>query len=358
MLHRISFNGHAAFIGSLPHQNHKEALDLVLKYSPCVPAWAQLPCYKKEGMINQTGAGLPGFDENEDGDLYLNINSDNFQDELLQFYENYLSVEAGSMPLESSPFAMPRDISEGLWSLLESLKGSGIRPECIKGQMCGVFSFLTSIKDQDGKQAIYDDTLKDIGSKMVAFRAKWQAEKLLSSGYPAVLFLDEPGLAGFGSSAFITISKEDIQELIKGSFKTVHESGAMVGVHVCANTDWSILLESSVDVINFDAYEYFDKFLLFKDEIIQFIKQGGQIAWGIVPTMHEKDIKNVSPEYLANLWKEQVARLQGSGVSMGDILKNSLITPSCGTGTLSPFYAERVLWLTSEASKILRKTVF
>jgi len=217
---------------------------------------------------------------------------------------------------------------------------------------------LTSINDQDGKQAIYNDTLKDIGSRIVAFRAKWQAEKLLSSGYPAVLFLDEPGLAGFGSSAFITISKEDVQELIEGSFKTVHESGAMVGVHVCANTDWSILFETSVDVINFDAYEYFDKFLLFKDEIRQFIKQGGQIAWGIVPTMYEKDIKNASPEYLANLWKDQVANLCGNGLSVGNILENSLITPSCGTGTLSAFYAERVLWLTSETSKILRKTVF
>ena len=65
----------------------------------------------------------------------------------------------------------------------------------------------------------------------------------------------------------------------------VHAQGALAGVHVCANTDWSLLLDSQVDIINFDAYGYFDKFVLYGDLLKQFIASGRYLAWGLVPTL-------------------------------------------------------------------------
>ncbi|MBW2200641.1 MAG: hypothetical protein JRF71_07355, partial [Deltaproteobacteria bacterium] len=45
-------------IGSLPLDDHEEAIKLVLKYTPEIPIWVQLPVFKEEGMIAQF---LPGF---------------------------------------------------------------------------------------------------------------------------------------------------------------------------------------------------------------------------------------------------------------------------------------------------------
>ena len=35
------------------------------------------------------------------------------------------------------------------------------------------------------------------------------------------------------------------------------QEGGLVGVHVCANTDWSLVLDSSADIVSFDAYALF-----------------------------------------------------------------------------------------------------
>lgn len=53
-------SGLATGIGSLPHTDAEEAVDLVLKYCPQVPFWPQLPRRDaREGMIAQFSEGLP-----------------------------------------------------------------------------------------------------------------------------------------------------------------------------------------------------------------------------------------------------------------------------------------------------------
>jgi hypothetical protein len=47
----------------------------------------------------------------------------------------------------------------------------------------------------------------------------------------------------------------------------IHTDGGLAGIHVCANTDWSLVLESGADIVNFDAYAYFDRFILYGDPI-------------------------------------------------------------------------------------------
>jgi len=43
-------------------------------------------------------------------------------------------------------------------------------------------------------------------------------------------------------------------------------------VHCCANIDWSLLTDSDIDVINFDAYMHWDKVSLYSIDL--FVKQG------------------------------------------------------------------------------------
>jgi hypothetical protein len=97
-------------------------------------------------------------------------------------------------------------------------------------------------------------------------KARWQTRQLSKSGKPVILFFDEPALTGFGSSAFISISREEVFRCFEEVFEAVHSEGGLAGVHVCANADWSLILDSSADIVSFDAYEYFDTFILYSNK--------------------------------------------------------------------------------------------
>jgi methionine synthase II (cobalamin-independent) len=185
-------------------------------------------------------------------------------------------------------------------------------------------------------------------------KVKWQIGRLDSFGVPVILFLDEPALAGFGSSAFVGVSRELIQQLLKEVIDAVHQMGALAGVHVCANTDWNLAFQSSVDIINFDAYSYFDKFALYTKEFQAFVEQNRIIAWGMVPTNDTELIHQATAENLAQRWFKSIEPLITTDMTAKRILRQSIFTPSCGCGTLPEEEAERVVVLTSALSDIMK----
>ena len=52
-----------------------------------------------------------------------------------------------------------------------------------------------------------------------------------------------------------------------------------------------------------------------------------------------------------------IRRLEAAGLSRAAILRRSIITPSCGLGSLDPERAEAILKLTLEISERLRSTL-
>ena len=91
-------------------------------------------------------------------------------------------------------------------------------------------------------------------------------------------------MAGYGS-AFTPIQRHEVVALIKEVVDYVRDrSEAIVGIHCCGNTDWSMIIEAGPDIVSFDAFSYLDYFFLYPGEIRRFIEGGGTIAWGIVPT--------------------------------------------------------------------------
>ena len=53
----------------------------------------------------------------------------------------------------------------------------------------------------------------------------------------------------------------------RADIDAIKAAGGMAGVHVCANTDWSLVLDSGADILSFDAYGYFDKLILYRDAL-------------------------------------------------------------------------------------------
>ncbi len=340
-------------IGSLPLDNHKEATELIFDYTPSIPLWPQLPKYKEEGMILQYVPGLPGVAQCE-GKLYLDTGGASFDEELVAFYEDYLMVSEGGGSIDDSRFHLSKEVAQGFYAFLE--KSTELKENLVglKGQTTGPVTFCTGLVDQDGRAIYYNDQLRDAAVKHLAMKGRWQTRKMNEICDRTLMFFDEPALAGLGSSAFITMTEEDIIGCLTEVFEGVKAEGGLTGVHVCANTEWSVIFDSGVDIISFDAYSYFDKLILYPEYLVKFFTGGGVLASGIVPTTEEFiDIETV--ESLSNKWFEQLEQLQAIGIEKETVVQQTLITPSCGTGAISREHATKVLELTKGVSEKIRQ---
>lgn len=340
-------------IGSLPLTDHAEAVQWVMQHTPELPLWVQLPGYPQEGMVPQFLPGMPGTSDC-DGLSFVDTEKATFDTEMLAFYENYLTLSEGGGDLSGSEFALTPEIAGGFFALQDHLRTLPRPPLAVKGQITGPITFCTGVKDQAGRAIFYNEQVRDAAVKLLALKAAWQTQVLGAHGCPVIVFVDEPALAGYGSSELISISREETVAALAEVVAAVRTQGGLAGIHVCANTDWSLVIESGVDIVNFDAYAYFDKFLLYPDEIKAFVAGGGLLALGVVPTLRPEEIDAETVDSLFTGWQTRMAQLAALGLDPERLYRQSLVTPACGTGSLDRAHALRVLELTRDLSQKVR----
>ncbi|MBA2879909.1 hypothetical protein HNR65_000216 [Desulfosalsimonas propionicica] len=345
--------GFPAWIGSLPMDDHEKAAELMFEYTPDIPLWVQLPKFAAEGMVAQFSKGMPGLTRQNDK-IFVDSADERFDDALLGFYEAYMEVTEGGGDIAESRFAIHEDDAPGFYVFMRELDRGRCSPAAVKGQVTGPFTFGTGLVDKEGRAAFYNEHIRDAAVKLIAMKARWQVNQLKKYGLPVILFLDEPALAGFGSSAFISVSRAEIDACFSEVIEAVHAEGGLAGVHVCANAEWPVILESDADIVSFDAYSYFDKFILYADAIRSFLNEGRILAWGIVPTGDTEAIASETPESLYSLWQDQAERIEALGFERDQVIAQSLITPSCGTGSLSLENAMRVIDMNRQVSEKIR----
>ena len=342
-------------IGSLPLTNHAEALQLILAHSPEIPLWPQLPKSPREGMIRQFLTGFPGLVD--DGkDYWIDTERPGFAEEMAAFYGEYLQAADDPASLKASRFALGRDSATGFFTLLAHLAATKSPPLTVKGQVTGPVTTGIGVKDGNGNSIFYDDNLRDMLIKLLALKACWQVAEMRQFTGPAqpIIFIDEPGLVSFGSSGFAGVSREMVSLAVSEVIAAIKGAGGLAGVHICANGDWGPALTSDTDIISFDAYAYFDNFILYHDPLCDFLSRGGMLAWGIVPTGDPLAIAEESAGSLFGKWLVQLERLAAFGFSKQQLMAQTFIAPSCGTGSLSIELAEKVLAMTDELSQMAR----
>lgn len=342
----------ATLIGSLPVADYSQALALIMDHTPDIPLWPQLPSNPLERMMNQFIEGLPGVVE-ADAKTYFDLSAADFEAEQLAFYEEYLTVAETPANLPSSRFKVSESRARGIYELK---KVAGQHPQimAVKGQVTGPFTLLTGLADTDHRLGYYNQTFREMAVKTLAMKGAWQVEFLKELGRPVIVFIDEPALAGLGSSAFISIAKDDIAQDLTEVIGAIKQSGGLAGIHVCANTDWNFLLALDLDILSFDAHGFFDRLITCKEQLHAFLGRGGVLAWGIVPTADAATIMQESCESLVALWERQTDLLVGGQWDKAAIASQSLITPSCGTGAIPLEAARKVLELTRDVSATIR----
>lgn len=344
MLKMDKLTGLATGVGSLPHKDADAALDLIFKYLPQIPFWPQLPKISpREGMVAQFSENFPCIELTDDGALYRALDREN---QLEKFYEKVIENDVDY-------FKITPNCSQGIHAFSRRLRKQGLKNiEFIKCHISGPFTFAASIKDELDVLLLYDPVFLQVVIKALVMKALWQVKFLKEFGKKIILFIDEPYLACFGS-AYAPITREQVVAGLKEITQGVRSENTLVGVHCCGNTDWSIFTDiDSIDIINFDAFGFLDKLVLYADSLKGFLIRGGVICWGIVPTNEFSGSETA--ESLAAKIKEGIDTLSKKGVDRDLLSERLLVSPSCGLGTLDSAKAEKILQLLSEVSSQFR----
>ena len=110
-----------------------------------------------------------------------------------------------------------------------------------------------------------------------------------------------------------------------------------------------MIMEAGPDIVNLDAFEYMDYFLLYPDHISSFLQGGGIIAWGIVPTSAYTGRESL--EDIFSRLQRGLDRAYELGLDKEGLIRNSILTPSCGMGSMDETSTLRVLDLLSALSE-------
>lgn len=201
------------------------------------------------------------------------------------------------------------------------------KPKYAKGQITGPHTLSFRIKSDNLASAL-------------AQKALWQINQIKSASpcTTPIIFIDEPSLA--------TIKEKSPLDMIKIISDTIKTNGALSGLHCCADCNWNIAIDAGIDIISFDAYRYKPC-----AEFKRFLMRGGKIAWGIVPTKDTKAIEDANLDKMIEIFENGVKYLTKMGIDEKIIIENSLITPSCGAGSLSEELAQKAMDLTKQLSE-------
>ena len=336
----IEFGCRPTIIGSMPHTDPSEACSQVVHYLKDIPAWPQLPKRSfLENMCVQFSQGFPGVVVKEDS-IYID-RSQGLDKPLEQLYAAYLENNIDKYPVGP-------DYAAGLHSFLAL---TNLSPLAVKGQVTGPITWGLTITDEQHKAIAYDDVLADAVAKLLRLKASWQEKELSQISENTIIFIDEPYMISFGS-AFFSLSRERVIELLE---ETLGGISGVKGIHCCGNTDWSVLLDTSLDILSFDAYNFAQSLSLYPAEVKKFLDRKGTIAWGIVPN-DEEPLTKESAASLKDRLEEAMAPFTRGGIPFKQLIRQGLLTPSCGLASLATEEAAaHALELLAELSAKIRK---
>jgi len=333
------FNCLPTIIGSVPHSDASAACALVTRYLKEIPAWPQLPRRSyKEGMCAQFGPGLPGIVISQEK-TYVE-RAPGWDKLLEEFYAAYIENDIDKFPVTE-------EYAAGLHACLNM---SGLSPVAVKGQVTGPISFGLTATLDDKQPILYDEVLSDAAARLLRLKAAWQERELSKLCKNTIIFVDEPAMSSYGS-AFFSLPQPRVEALLEEVLGGIN---GIKGVHCCGNTDWSLILNTSTDIVSFDAYSYAESLSLYPAEVKQLLGRGGAIAWGIVPNVEDSMCRETVAS-LKDRLEAAMAPFTRKGITMQQLVEHSLLTPSCGLVYLSEDGCAQALEMLVELSQAMRK---
>lgn len=327
-------------VGGLPHTDVVEAWDAQLARFPDIPCWPRLPRKSYlENMYTQYSERFPGITL-EDGAIHVDRRKDldrGLETLYLAYFEDDLTY--GRI---SGPYA----------AALDALRRGDVSfprpPLAIRGEITGPVSWGLTIVDENRRPILYDQVLEDAVAKHLRLKAAWQEESLRRFCPRTITIVNEPYMASFGSSS-VALSPEHTVELFEDVFAGL---SGLKGISCSGATDWRILVNTSADLLCFDAYDYVQSVAEYAEEVAAFMTRGGMLVWGIVPS--GAPARSESVESLVARLEGAIDLLSRAGVPRERLLAQGMVSPSTSLGALSVALAEQVLDLTQAVAREMR----
>ena len=347
--------GLATGIGSLPFTDTAEALDLIFAELPDIPHWPQLPRRSpKEHFVHQFLHPLVacGLLVKVQGRWGFDLTRKESPACLTVFYDTCLPAEQDATTCRES-FLPTAEAAAGLHAFLARAKAQGLaKAGLVKGQIAGPLTIGLELKDHQGRSAYYQGDLRDTIVRTLALSARSQAVALAGFGARPMVFVDDPAISAWGSRLHLALDKATIVEDLNFIFAALHAEGAIAGLHACEALDWSLPLSTELDVLSLDAHRFGGSLPAYRKPLRRFVERGGVVAWGIVPTIDDPFAESVDSleQRLKALWADVFA----GNPQDQTLIRQSLVTPSCGTALTSPAQARHIYGLTAGLSGRLR----
>jgi len=331
----------ATMMGVTPYRDIDHAARSILKYlpeAPCLPALTRSIRWMLEGLPCLV------FDRVKKN-VYFDLSTER-EPEIIEFYDRY---EADDLDY----FKTTPQIAPFIYEMIDRICGR--RPPELKWVVfhtAGPLLFGDFLKQANGQPSIYNETLRDILIKGMNIKARSLAATIHAHipDVEVVVDLPETTLVTF-TSAGGTGTREGIIDAIDASFAGIDD---IRWVHCCANIDWTLLTDATIDVINFDAYQHIEQILLYAPDLNRFLQRGGMLAWGIVP-VDGASLEKETTEGLIEKISTAIDRFSQSGVDERLLVESSWVMPACDMVLLSPEEADRALMMTSDISRALRR---
>jgi len=273
------------------------------------------------------------------------------EDELVEFYERYLAQDLEYFAI-SPRFNIPL---QSLAEMYQTNPWPGLK--LIHFNFPGLYSWGLSVVDEKGTPALYNNTLKDIMTKALSMKARWQEKKVkeLFPGIETFITLGDGALSVYSSAG----GTGSWDEIMAGYNEMMAPLEGSTCIHCCANFDWSLLMATNTNCINFDAYQYGSTMTLYAEELKGFLARGGMISWGIVPTAGSGgDITTETPESLVERLEGVIKAVVAKGIDEEQLMESSWVSPTCETISMTVELADRVYDAVGEVSRLLREKYF
>jgi hypothetical protein len=342
-------------MGIMPHRDVDRALQLALRLD--IPFWPQLPKVSLcEDMYVQASQNFPGIAINFDKERLI-FNTARFEQELDGYFMRMDNPDTFELTAEYSK-VFHKFLSRELLGY-----------KAIRGQVTGPVSFGLKVLDEDLKPIIYNEEARAILFDFIQRKVNIQYRELRKRNSNAFVWVDEPGL----SYVFSGFSGYNDQHAREDYLTFVEGLEGPKGLHLCADVNLPYLLELGVEILSFDAYQIGFMPVEYAGSVADFIKSGGVISWGIVPT-ESTSLATQTPQALAGILSNYWEVISGSaGLPLNQIARQALVAPArcclsdlgqintdgktvskCQVSSIEEELVEKAFAFLSELSQILR----
>lgn len=329
--------------GALPYKDIKHTTAMMAKLFSETPYLAFLPNISEtETSLHRVFENIPGI-MYCNGNLTLDVGNPNYKEDIQHFKKTLKTPSLNNL----EKYMFSAEFFEKYLQMIKKFKS----PNAFIN-LTGPFTFSQIINDAAQNQLIADKSYKKLAEHTVCIKALWAIEKIKEycpTTVP-VIILEEPLLNQFRT---IRRENEDVTDdyvinMLSHVTDKLRQAGAIIGVQCFEKCDWSIPIKAGVDIISFDAYNNPNNLTIIPDLIINFLRKGGMINWGIVPVLSDEMVKGLTIDYLHKRLSSTIGGTILAGVPAELIYNSALVSLNDDIDKLSVFFAEKALLLATQ----------